>query len=79
MFHSFFGFLILLDLRSIAKSFPASMGTNLSEVQRMFYSALPKSLHPQHLSSVTVGSVGTSVTVELVLPLVFSLSGRTVL
>lgn len=55
------------------------MGTNLSEVQRMFYSALPKSLHPQHLSSVTVGSVGTSVTVELVLPLVFSLSGRTVL
>lgn len=66
VFINFF-FLILLDIRSMAKLFPASMGTSLSEVQRLFYSALLKSLSPQQLGNIAVGSVGTLMTVDFVL------------
>lgn len=62
-----FFFLILLDLRSMAKLFPASMGTSLSEVQRLFYSTLLKFLSPQQLSNFAVSSVGTLITAEFVL------------
>lgn len=60
-------FLILLDLRSVAKLFPESMDTSLSKVQRLFYSILLKSLSLQQLSNIVVGSVGTLITVEFVL------------
>lgn len=66
VFINFF-FLILLDIRSMAKLFPASMGTSLSEVQRLFYSTLLKSLSPQQLGNIAVGSVGALMAVDFVL------------